>query len=412
MHCKRFFILLAFVVLVGFGTRAFAAGFPDTEHTLYNDAFTYFSENGIVRGYSDGLARPNGYLNRAEALKVLMITQEKYAERVLWYQESMPPLPLFSDIRQDQWFAPFVEAAFEADVVKGYPDGTLRPGQILRVEEAVVLLMRTFEENGDATSAELSTAIQNRPGQWYTPAINAAIKRNLVLQEQRMLGLGQAITRGQFFEMVYRMMRVRETEVVAFDDGRRSTQAISQTDPSVSQQQIYVPQPQTVQIINQPQPTVSVSNHPYASERYFSVTMPSLGITDLAVTHPIDPLSQEGVMGPLKDGVGHLFSYPGGGGKIMIYGHSSGYPWYVSQYTKIFRKVNQLKTGDKIFVTYEGKLHTYEVTYEEAVAANDTSPFNDNGSGEELILYTCWPPDSIAQRYLVHAQPIDTVVLQ
>ena len=140
--------------------------------------------------------------------------------------------------------------------------------------------------------------------------------------------------------------------------------------------------------------------------------MPSLGIKDLAVNHPQDPFTSQGVLEVLSRGVGHLFSYPGGGGKIMIYGHSSGYPWDVSQYTKIFRRVNELNPGDPIYVTYDGKLYTYEVTYEQAIDANDTSPFNDNGSGEELILYTCWPPDSIAQRYLVHARKIDAVALQ
>lgn len=409
MPNKRFFILLAAVLLVGFGTQAFAASFPDAEHTLYNDAFEYLSEKGIVRGYSDGLVRPNRYLNRAEAIKVLMITQEKYAKRVLWYQENTPPLPLFSDMRQDQWFVPFVEAAFDAEIVKGYPDSTLRPGQLLRVEEAVVMLMRTFKEEGSAETAELSSAIQNQPGQWYTAAINASIQRNAVLQEQQSLQLGQVITRGQFFEMVYRMMSIRETGIVAFNDGRPIGTA--GRGSSSSQQNITVSQPQTVQVINQPQPAF-VQDHPYGSEKYFSITMPSLGITDLTVTHPIDPFSSQGVLATLKDGVGHLFSYPGAGGKIMIYGHSSGYPWDVSQYTKIFRKVNQLKTGDKIYVTYEGKLHTYEVTYEETINAKDTSPFNDDGGGEELILYTCWPPDSIAQRYLVHAQRIESVAIR
>ena len=397
-------MLLAFAILVGFGTQVFAEDFPDAEHTQYADAFSYLSEKGIVRGYSDGLVRPNRYLNRAEAVKVLMITQNKYAERVVWYQKNTPPLPLFSDISQDQWFVPFVETAFEKEIVKGYPDGSLKPGQALSIEEAVVLLMRAFEETGRSDNAELSMAIQNKQGQWYTSAINAAIKRNAVLQEQQILRLGQAISRGQFFEMVYRMMVIRETGVVAFNDGRLPVQVVS----APSQPTIHVPQSPVVQVINQPQPSV-INNHQYGSEKFFSITMPSLGITDLTVTHPIDPFSSQGVLESLKSGVGHLFSYPGAGGKIMIYGHSSGYPWDVSQYTKIFRKVNQLRAGDKIYVTYEGQLRTYEVTYEETIDAKDTSPFNDNGSGEELILYTCWPPDSIAQRYLVHAKPIEAI---
>ena len=411
MQYKRLLLLLAAVLLVGFGTRAFAAGFPDTDQTLYSDAFVYLSEKGILRGYGDGLARPQKFLNRVEAIKVLMITQEKYAQRVLWYQENMPPLPLFSDVQQSQWFAPFVEAAFEAEVVKGYPEGTLRPGQLLTVEEAVVLLSRSFGEAGETEFARLSATIQNFPGQWYTSSINAAILRNAVLQEQQPLRLGQPITRGQFFEMVYRMMYVREAGVLGFNDGRTVSQG-TQSQGASSSHSITLPQPQTVQVINQPQPAVQASTLPYASEKYFAITMPSLGVTDLTITHPIDPLSSQGVLAALKDGVGHLFSYPGAGGKIMIYGHSSGYPWDVSKYTKIFRKVNQLKVGDRIYVTYEGKLHTYEVTYEETIDAKDTAPFNDDAEGEELILYTCWPPDSIAQRYLVHAKPIETVALR
>ncbi len=151
---------------------------------------------------------------------------------------------------------------------------------------------------------------------------------------------------------------------------------------------------------------------PYASEKYFAITMPTLGISDLSVTHPQDAFSNDGILSPLQYGVGHLFSYPGNGGKIMVYGHSSGYPWDISQYTKVFRQINKLQVGDRVYVTYSGKLYVYEVTFFQAVASDDTSPFNDDGSGEELILYTCWPPDSISQRYLVHALPVETIALQ
>jgi sortase (surface protein transpeptidase) len=51
------------------------------------------------------------------------------------------------------------------------------------------------------------------------------------------------------------------------------------------------------------------------------------------------------------------------------------------------------------------------VTYEQAVPAGDMSAYQGGGS-EELILYTCWPPDDIKQRYLVHAKPVSTVALK
>lgn len=411
--CKRFLILLAIVVLIGYGTTAFAAPFLDVQGTVYSNSFAYLAENNVVQGYSDGLARPNAYLNRAEAVKVIVQANTALQKQVEIYKNNMPPLPLFADVLQNYWYAPHVEAAFASGIVQGYPDGTFRGSRLLSIEEAVTLLIRsTGETQGSQTTALLSANISNASNTWFTPYINTAIQRNLVMPQQT-LRLGQAITRGQFFDMVYRQMFIASTGQTAFTETAPvpvTTQPITAVNLSVNSQPsgvaIRAPQPQA-------QPTtVSLVNNPNASEKYFAISMPSLGITDLSIIHPQDPFSSKGLLDPLKNGVGHLFSYPGGGGKVMIYGHSSGYPWDVSKYTKIFRRVNELNIGDKIYVTHEGKLHTYEVSYEQTIDAKDTSPFSDSGTGEELILYTCWPPDSIAQRYLVHAKKIEEVALR
>jgi LPXTG-site transpeptidase (sortase) family protein len=258
------------------------------------------------------------------------------------------------------------------------------------VEEAVVLLMRSVGEDSRTMDepADLSLYIENRSGEWFTSAVNAVIRRNLVMHYGR-LRLGTAITRGQFLDMAYRLSVLRSTNVAVYAGEEPVTPVASPV--------VVPPQPQPV--------VVATGSAPYASEKYFAITMPTLGISDLAITHPEDPFSDEGILEPLQFGVGHLFSYPGAGGKMLIYGHSSGYPWDVSQFTKIFRQINRLAVGDLLYVTYAGTLYTYEVSYKETVDASNTDPFNDSGTGEELILYTCWPPDSISERYLVHAFP-------
>ena len=155
----------------------------------------------------------------------------------------------------------------------------------------------------------------------------------------------------------------------------------------------------------------SIQKHQFASEKEFAITIPSLEINDVPVIHPSNPFSQKGILEPLKEGLGHLFSYPGNTGKVMIYGHSSGYPWDVSEYTKIFRKINELKSGERIFITHENRMYIYEVNRKQIISAKDVAPFNDDGT-TELILYTCWPPDSIKERYLVHAFPVEIVALK
>ena len=407
-----------------------AAAFRDTGGTIYEDAVMYLADRGIVSGYPDATMRSNNPLKRSEALKVLLLAKGGYDDRLAWYGAHMPSMPLFSDLDQRAWYGPYVEVAFQDGIVSGYPNGTFRPAGILTVEEAVALLMRTYQKAGEADAASLSDYIENRSNQWYTGSINEAIQRNL-LMHRGTLKLGQPVTRGQFFDMVYRMHVVESKRLTAFKDpepeapvARRATPVATQrttmgpvAPSSDSDTGVTVmdgvshtvsPIPQTAASI----PTSTAIDHPYASEKHFAITMPSLGVTDLTISHPAEALTSEGILEPLKYGVGHLFGFPGGGGKIMVYGHSSGYAWDVSEYTKIFRRINELNVGDKVYVTYEGKLYIYEVTLEQAIAASDTAPFREDGNGEELILYTCWPPDSISQRYLIHATPVDTVAIQ
>jgi len=400
MHSKRAIRAISVVLLLTQSvTTAWATSFPDAVGTVYNTAFTYLSEKSVIQGYADGYARPEYPLNRAEALKVILNLDGASQTRVTWYRQHMPQLALFTDVDQSAWYAPYVETAFEKGMVTGYSDGSLRPGQLLRVEEAVTLLMRSIGDDKKTTGepADLSLYMENRSGEWFTSAINAAIRRNLIMHYGR-LRLGTAITRGQFFDMAYRLHVLRTSNAAAFTGD----------EPA----QVSAPPPPVTLLQNPPTRTLTTNTVPYASEKYFAVAMPTLGVSDLTITHPQDPFSKDGILAPLQYGVGHLFSYPGAGGKIMVYGHSSGYPWDVSQFTKVFRQINKLNVGDRVYVTYAGTLYTYEVSYKETVDATNTSAVNDNGSGEELILYTCWPPDSISQRYLVHALPVGAVALR
>lgn len=376
--------------------------------------FSYLQERGIV---SD--ARLNDALNRAEALKVVLGLQERYRERVRWYSEHRSSLPLFRDVSQSAWYAPYVEAGFETGVVTGYPDLTFRPATFLSAEEAIALLLRSYDVREDRSAGTPN---------WYVPYVEAALSRNLVPQSEQ-LWVGHIITRGQFFEIAYRMDSIHTQQRAAFPE---TQQAIANALPRIllpqqqallrqQQQAVYVPRggtrPPSVPTANRP-----VSNRPVAqvpapaapqqapAPKSFSISIARLGINNLTVTHPADALTSKGQLSVLQQGVGHLFSYPGRGGKIMIYGHSSGYAWDVSQYTKIFTRVNELKPGDRVVVNYDGQRFEYEVTHQQTIAPTDVRPFT--GRGEELILYTCWPVGTAKSRLIVHAKPITQTALR
>ncbi|MCF7844677.1 MAG: S-layer homology domain-containing protein [Kiritimatiellales bacterium] len=91
---------------------------------------------GIVKGYSDNSFRPSVSANRAEALKILILSSGFNTP-----QNELTDTK-FLDISQRDWFAPYVKQATDLGVIKGYEDGTFRPNQpITRAEVAKILLM-------------------------------------------------------------------------------------------------------------------------------------------------------------------------------------------------------------------------------------------------------------------------------
>lgn len=396
---------------------ASATTFADVAGTRYVNAFTYLSDNRIVEGYPDGTGRPHGSLNRAEALKVILEANPLTWSTLDSMRQSLPRLSLFPDVDQEQWYAPYVETGFQTGIVTGYADGRFRPDQRLTTEEAVALLLRS-----ETRAQGLMASVSPQGDFWYQSSLSQAQQLNLFSPDEQLY-IGQPITRGQFFDILYRLdsIRTKHQNRFAGKDGlipvvppQDSGTVVFNTDPQDTGTSSFLSYPSDFSVVGgstTPAPAVpitppvvlaSLGDPPVST--YFAISMPSIGIKDLRVTDPADPATSQGLLAPLQFGVGHLFAYPGEDGKTLIYGHSSGYPWDVSQYTKIFRGINALAVGDRVYVNYHGTTYTYQVTSKESVPAGDTSRFS--GPGEELILYTCWPPDSIKLRYLVHANRV------
>ncbi len=379
-------LLLAGLLALGFCGAVPAAN----AQASLQDAYNYLARTGTIPTADTGNAEER--ISRGELLQVLLDVREEGRKRATFYRGRLSRLPLFVDVPRDHPLAPYAEAAFSLRITSGFADRTLRPDDPVPAEEAVTLLMRAFRQSGETVEGDR---------QWFAPFIRAALRKNLVASP-RSLAVGQALNRGQLYDMVYRMVVVDRDQLIAYPSPGRgvamgAAQPVSQ--PSESGQ-VFVAQPTGDQ--NQVRE--------FGSSRDFAITIPSLGIRDLAVAHPSDAGTSQGLLQVLQNGVGHLFSYPGKGGKIMIYGHSSGYAWDVSKYTKIFTQVNKLKSGDKVYVTYNGNVYAYSVTGQQTIAPKDATPFR--GEGEELILYTCWPVGSNKSRLIVRAVPVETVAMR
>jgi LPXTG-site transpeptidase (sortase) family protein len=344
-----------------------------TSNYPYEEAVAALQSAGIVD--VSGNVRVHDPVNRAEALKVIMKANPQFASQLSTLSQSVSSIPLFSDMNQSAWYAPYIELGYSLSIVKGYPDGRVRPENNVNTAEAIVMVARSFNERTAQVTFSTSGDLANQQGQWYTGAVSTVLARNAIRAGSR-IELSAPMTRGQLFDLVYRMRTVHTTGISAF-------------------------------VSSDPIPSISSGDGGIApSDKQFSITIPSLNITDITVTHPEDPFTSDGVLEPLSYGLGHLLGFPGEGAKVMVYGHSSNVPWDLSQFSKMFRTINQLVIGDRIYLSYNGTVHTYQVTEKRTVAVDDATPYQTNDRGEELILYTCWPPDTIDERYLVFASPV------
>src|SRR3989344_8269228 len=193
VRVKRQCAFLLVVALLS-GSGVVHAAFTDIPaNSRYTDAFAYLQKKNIVLGFSDGTVRPGKFLSRVEGLASVLRMREQYAPQVVWFTENLPAMPLFTDMKQEEWYAPYVEVGFLEGIVKGMGDGSFRPAKPLTVEQALVMLKRAMRDES-TIAFQSSDRITNVPNQWFTDAVSWAIDRNLVGPGER-ISLGTPITR-------------------------------------------------------------------------------------------------------------------------------------------------------------------------------------------------------------------------
>lgn len=205
------FFLSAFSLAL-FPSYALAATFPDllSEHDNFT-AIENLSERGIIKGYPDGTFQPNREVNRAEALAIILKGLE-IADNAETFDEV-----IFKDVKTDQWFYQFVMNAWRREIVKGYSDGTFKPGQTVNLVESLkMILTAAGVQTDDITFDQLYDGMN--PQAWYASYAAFAESKHLIeAGDDGTVHPDQKITRAQLAEIVHRFLYVREHGGAAFD---------------------------------------------------------------------------------------------------------------------------------------------------------------------------------------------------
>lgn len=130
----------------------------------------------------------------------------------------------------------------------------------------------------------------------------------------------------------------------------------------------------------------------------YTLSIPKLGIKDAYTIISGDDLNKSLIH---YGGTG----LPGQYGTAVIFGHSVLPQFYnPTNYKTIFSTLPTLKTGDEIFIRYDGIEYRY-VVYEMIVTeANDLTPLAQRFDDSYVTLITCVPPGTYWKRLNVRAR--------
>lgn len=137
----------------------------------------------------------------------------------------------------------------------------------------------------------------------------------------------------------------------------------------------------------------------------YSIVVPKIA-ANARIIRNVDTSNESNYLEALKLGVAHAkgTNFPGKGGNIFLFAHSTNYVWDIGDYNAVFYLLHKLDSGDEIHVLFEGVKHTYVVSDKKVVAPDDVKYLTEATSEETLTLQTCWPPGTTFQRLLVFAK--------
>ncbi len=130
--------VLALVLVLGTVNIAMAAP-SDVEGTRYEEAVSRLVGLNVINGYPDGTFQPGKTITRAEfaVVAVKLLGLGNAAE----YGHGPTG---FSDVPAEHWASGYVNIAVNRGAIKGYPDGSFRPGNDVSYAEAVTILVRVL----------------------------------------------------------------------------------------------------------------------------------------------------------------------------------------------------------------------------------------------------------------------------
>lgn len=145
--------------------------FNDIAEHWANTYIQKLSDQGFVDGYDDGGFHPNSNINRAEMVKLALVSAG-YDFNI----STIDPAFRFNDL--DDWQKKYVYKAWESGIIEGYDEFTFDPAKNVTRAEAVKIALLAF--NIEPGNLEGDYAFEDTIDHWAAPYINEAYAKFII----------------------------------------------------------------------------------------------------------------------------------------------------------------------------------------------------------------------------------------
>ncbi len=149
-------VLAVALLMTSLVVTASASAFPDVDdNASYANAVSVLSKLGIIKGYAeDGTFKPENDVTRAEftamLMRVLNVAQD---DTTVWADSP------FYDLSDATWAIGNIRTAYGMGIINGYGDGTFRPNDNVKYEEALKMIV---------CALGYGQYVSNDGASWYT----------------------------------------------------------------------------------------------------------------------------------------------------------------------------------------------------------------------------------------------------
>ncbi len=193
---KSFLSFVLSLLVLNSSVLAYDPTFLDVEESHSNFvAIEYLVSIGTLEGYDDGTFRPDQDVNRAELMKILVSGQGIEPNEEVFKD-------CFTDVGTE-WYAPYVCYAEAQGWVEGYDDGSFLPANTINKVEAVKMLVNSMEWSvNDTVDQVLFDDTDNTL--WYAPYLEAAKDLNVLEETSGDFNPSWGMDRAGVAEQIFR----------------------------------------------------------------------------------------------------------------------------------------------------------------------------------------------------------------